>query len=42
MAAITVMTFSACGAAPTPLYPQYQESFGLTPFMLTIISWLMW
>lgn len=37
MAAITVMTFSACGAAPTPLYPQYQESFGLTPFMLTII-----
>ena len=37
MAAITVMTFSACGAAPTPLYHQYQESFGLTPFMLTII-----
>ena len=27
MAAITVMTFSACGAAPTPLYHQYQESF---------------
>jgi MFS family permease len=37
MAAITVMTFSACGAAPTPLYHQYQESFGITPFMLTII-----
>jgi hypothetical protein len=37
MAAITVMTFSACGAAPTPLYHQYQESLGLTPFMLTII-----
>jgi MFS family permease len=37
MAAITVMTFSACGAAPTPLYQQYQESFGLTPFMLTVI-----
>ena len=37
MAAITVMTFSACGAAPPPLYQQYQESFGLTPFMLTII-----
>jgi MFS family permease len=37
MAAITVMTFSACGAAPTPLYHQYQESFGLTPFILTII-----
>jgi len=37
MAAITAMTFSACGAAPTPLYHQYQEIFGLTPFMLTII-----
>jgi MFS family permease len=37
MAAITVMTFSACGAAPTPLYQQYQESFSLTPFMLTVI-----
>jgi len=37
MAAITAMTFSACGAAPTPLYQQYQEGFGLTPFMLTII-----
>jgi MFS family permease len=37
MAAITVMTFSACGAAPTPLYHLYQESFGLTPFVLTII-----
>ena len=31
------MTFSACGAAPTPLYHQYQESFGLTAFMLTVI-----
>src|SRR5712664_4043466 len=37
VAVITAMTFSACGAAPTPLYHQYQESFGLTPFMLTII-----
>jgi MFS family permease len=37
MAVITAMTFAACGAAPTPLYQQYQESFGLTPFMLTII-----
>jgi len=37
MAAITVMTFAACGAAPTPLYHLYQESFGLTPFVLTII-----
>ena len=27
MAVFTAMTFSACGAAPTPLYQQYQESF---------------
>jgi MFS family permease len=31
------MTFAASGAAPTPLYHQYQEAFGLTPFMLTVI-----
>ena len=31
------MTFSASGAAPTPLYHLYQQSFGLTPFMVTII-----
>ena len=37
MAVITAITFSACGAAPTPLYQQYQESFGLTPLMLTVI-----
>jgi MFS family permease len=37
VAVITAMTFSASGAAPTPLYHQYQESFGLTPFMVTII-----
>jgi MFS family permease len=37
IAVITAMTFSACGAAPTPLYHQYQDSFGLTPFTLTII-----
>jgi MFS family permease len=37
MAVITAMTFAACGAAPTPLYQLYQESFGLTPFMLTVI-----
>jgi MFS family permease len=37
MAVITAMTFSASGAAPTPLYHQYQESFGLTPFAVTII-----
>ena len=36
-AAIAAMTFSASGAAPTPLYRHYQESFGLTPFMVTII-----
>src|ERR1700722_13996260 len=37
IAVITAMTFSASGAAPTPLYHQYQESFGLTPFTITII-----
>ena len=37
VAVITAMTFSASGAAPTPLYHQYQESFGLTPFTVTII-----
>jgi MFS family permease len=36
-AVIAAMTFSASGAAPTPLYHHYQESFGLTPFMVTII-----
>jgi MFS family permease len=36
-AVITAMTFAACGAAPTPLFQLYQESFGLTPLMLTII-----
>ncbi|HEY5301958.1 MAG TPA: MFS transporter, partial [Acetobacteraceae bacterium] len=34
---VTAMTFSASGAAPTPLYPQYQESFGLLPFMVTLV-----
>ena len=38
MAVFTAMTFSACGAAPTPLYQQYQERFGLTSFMLTVFS----
>src|ERR1700758_5494480 len=37
VAVITAMTFSASGAAPTPLYHQYQESFGLTPFAVTMI-----
>jgi hypothetical protein len=36
-AVIAAMTFSACGAAPTPLYHQYQQNFGLTAFMLTVI-----
>jgi MFS family permease len=36
-ATLAAMTFSASGAAPTPLYRQYQETFGLTPAMLTII-----
>jgi len=37
VAVITAMTFSASGAAPTPLYHQYQESFRLTPLAITII-----
>ena len=36
-AVITAMTFAASGAAPTTLYQQYQETFGLTPFILTVI-----
>jgi len=36
-AVITAMTFAASGAAPTTLYHQYQEIFGLTPFILTVI-----
>jgi len=37
MTVITAMTFSACGAAPTPLYHHYQESLALTAFVLTVI-----
>jgi hypothetical protein len=37
-AVAAAITFSASGAAPTPLYQTYQEHFGLTPFMITIIS----
>ena len=37
MAAMTAVTFAASGAAPTALYHQYQDSFGLTPFAITII-----
>jgi Major Facilitator Superfamily len=36
-AVVAAMTFAASGAAPTPLYHQYQLTFGLTPFMLTIV-----
>ena len=36
-AVIAAMTFAASGSAPTPLYHQYQQSFGLTPFVVTII-----
>ena len=37
VAAFSAMTFAACGAAPTPLYHQYQEGFGLTSAMVTVI-----
>ena len=37
VAMITAMTFSASGAAPTPLYHLYQEHFGLTPALVTVI-----
>src|SRR3977135_2998235 len=37
VAVIAAMTFSASGAAPTPLYQEYQIHFGLTPFMVTVI-----
>jgi MFS family permease len=37
VAVVTAMTFAASGAAPTSLYHQYQESFGLAPSAITII-----
>jgi MFS family permease len=37
IAVITAMTFAASGAAPTTLYQRYQETFSLTPFILTVI-----
>jgi len=37
IAVVAAMTFAASGAAPTMLYQRYQETFGLTPFILTII-----
>ncbi len=36
-ATVAAITFSACGSAPTPVYHFYQESLGLSPFLLTII-----
>ena len=38
VAVAAAITFSASGAAPTPLYQEYQEHFGLTPFMITIFA----
>src|SRR5271154_7625908 len=37
VAVIAAMTFAASGSAPTALYHQYQDSFGLTSFAITII-----
>jgi MFS family permease len=37
IAVITAMTFAASAGAPTMLYQRYQETFGLTPFILTIV-----
>ena len=37
-AVISAMTFSASGAAPTPLYQEYQSHFGLTPLMVDGLS----
>src|ERR1700730_3704754 len=36
-AVVAAIAFSASGAAPTPLYQEYQSHFGLTPFMITVI-----
>jgi hypothetical protein len=36
-ATVAAMSFSAAGAAPTPLYHAYQEAFGLTPVTVTTI-----
>src|SRR5258705_2144341 len=36
-AVAAAITFSATGAAPTPLYYEYQQHFGLTSFMITMI-----
>jgi len=34
---IAAITFSASAGAPTPLYRLYQEEFGLSPLLLTVI-----
>ncbi len=34
---VTAITFSAASSAPTPLYRVYQDHFGLSPLMLTVI-----
>lgn len=34
---VGAMTFSASSSAPTPVYHLYQDSLGLSPFMLTVI-----
>jgi Major Facilitator Superfamily len=34
---VTAMTFSAASGAPTPLYRVYQDSFALSPFLITMI-----
>ncbi len=36
-ATAAAITFSASAAAPTPLYRHYQEAFGLSPAVLTIV-----
>ncbi|MBP0614326.1 MFS transporter [Jiella mangrovi] len=35
--ALTLMTFFAASAAPTPLYRLYQQTFALSPFTITLI-----
>ena len=34
---VAAITFSACSSAPTPLYRLYQDTLGLSPFVLTVI-----
>src|SRR5437016_6179290 len=33
----TAVTFAASSGAPTPLYRLYQEAFGLSPLLLTVV-----